>query len=770
MAVARVAAAQSTGTTSYDPGTASTAPGNPYAGSQTYPTTVARLVSPGTVLAFNGVFASGGFVVTDTGGGLTAQYVYSPGGSTSVMAGPTFNMASYVSANSNPQNNPTGASFQSSNGAFSQTFEYANPFGSVAGSVSRYIPGMTLSAGTDAYLYIPTVQDAVSRSSIVIGNQGTLGRINAANAADGTVYYAFNTSQAVTGQSPTPYTQRQLTVPFLTGYSATSTPTGLNANNQMIIQASRYLGVNTTGENGNLGTDAFLFTPATDGSATGTVAQVGLTGQTYGFYNANGPLNALVVTNAYAGSTSAYQTSASAPVALNNAGAVIGTTNRYQAITAAPTAANFTTTTSSSGTRQGTDAWLYSGATSLGAPAGTTPIGTVQVGLVGTGGAALGGYYAVTTSVGISETSAVNGVSSAGAVTGTSTVYLANTSAGTAVGTSLGVDAWQFKPTLVGGSGPATATGFGTTAAGTYTQVGLTTPATATGPGYQTSGGLRMTTVSVVNAAGNAAGTSVRYATSASTTSSNSFGADAWYFNGSSTTLITPTANASYSNYVRSDGYSNATVSTTSMSAAGVVAGTQARYAPNSTTAAGADVWAYSPLTNNTYVIASPAIVANDADFAANRSSAGPTEYFNATVTSVSDNGLVIGTLVPSPGSSGGTTLGTFVYAWTQQAGTVVLGSTTSTSNMIAALTLNSSSGTASISTSSIYADAAGDIFGLGSSTTSGMTEIFEFAAAPEPTSLALLGLALTPLAGRRRRRSPGPTSGTAGLPLLTTD
>ena len=726
----------------------------------------------GKLLTLNAVLPSGAFIVSDNGGTTsTIQYLYSPGSSTPVPAGPTFNMAGYATANSNPYSSTTGASFQISTGGYVQTFKFANQAGSIAGTANRYVvtPSATsYSAGTDDYLYVPSVSDPVSGSDIIIGNQGTLARLNTANTPDNTIYYAYNTSQSVTingTNTPFPFTQRSLGLATNNAYSASSTPTGLNANNQLLVTASRYIGVNTTGETTNLGTDAFLFTPAANNSATGTIVQVGLTGQNYGYYANSGSLYALTVQNGYTGNASAYQTSTSAPVALNNGGAVVGTTTRYQ---------TNTPTTLSAAVPLGTDAWVYSGATALGTTGGTAPIGTVQVGLAGNSvPATLGGYYSVSTSVGTYESSAVIGISTAGAVTGTSMAYPSNTSTGTSPGTALGQEAWQFKPTLVGGSGltTATGTGYGPTAAGTYVQLGLVTPATATTLGYQTSGGLRSSTVSIVNAAGNAAGTSVRYLTTAATTTS---GADAWYYNGTNTTLITPTANASYSNYVRSDGLSTSAVLATSISAAGTVAGTQSRYAPGATTAAGTDAWAYSPVTNNTYVIASPSIIANDADFAANKSSAGPTEYFNAAVLSVSDNGLVIGTFAPSPGASGGTTLGTFVYAWTQQAGTVVLGSTSnlSSSSMVAALTLNGSSGTAYISTSSLYADSAGDIFGIGNSTSgSGTTEAFEFAAAaaPEPTSLALLGLALTPLAGRRRRRSPVSPGTPGGVPPVPT-
>ena len=738
LAGARVAVAQSTSTTAVVFGTPSTtpAPANPYAGSQTFPTTVAMLIPGGTTVQLNGVLPNGGFVVTDTSANngtaiaYKLQLAYSPADQVVAIAG------------------PTGGAFQASNGLVSQTFEWANQGGSITGQSARYVPGSVNQAGYDAYLYIPSVFASTSQT-IVVGTQGVLGAVAPNNATNNTVYYGYNASS----DSNVPYTFRQVQPDIsTTPVAITSTPGGLNANNQLLVQAGRFTGTSTY--SAGLGQDVFEFTPAADGSATGTVTKVGLTGANYGYYNATA-IGSLVNAVGAANAT-AYQSSTSTPIAINAAGAAIGTTNRTQVNTPATAAAL---------TNLGTDGWLYSGAKALGTVGGTAPVGTVQVGMVGTGGAALGGYYSVQGVAGIAETSTVNGISTAGAVTGTTNVYPSNTVTNNNPGTVIGVEAWQYKPTLVGGLGltSATATGYGTTAAGTYVQLGLTTAPTGTAVGYVGTGGLRNTTVLAANPAGNVVGTSQRYFAGATTGS----GVDPWYYNGTTTSLIAPTTNAAtsaYSNYVSNAGFSYATLNTT-MSAGGVVAGEQMRYAPGTATAEGYDGWAYSPATNTTYVIASPAILANDPDFASAAADGTASEYFRTLITSVSDTGLVTGEFDAFSGNAydPNATLGTYLFAWTRQAGTVILGSDSTVRGMFPGVTLNSASGSDDIDAYlglDIYADAAGDIFGVGFATNAPTTtteQVYEFAAAapvPEPTALAVVAAAVVPLAGRRRRRA----------------
>ena len=757
IAVAKVASAQST--TTYVNGTPATTPAplNPYAGSETSPSTAATLVNTpagaaSTNLALDGVLGTGGFVTTDTSGSTNLIYEYAANNSTPVLTGPT-----------------TGV-FASLAGVSSQTYKSANFAGTVVGQATRYIPSTNASAGSDAFLYSPS-----TGTPIIIGDQGLLGQINTSQTIQGQIYYSYNASTTLTvNGTATTYTGIGRTIAPIANANTTgvtSVPTGINANNQVILTATRTNGLS----NSSFGTDAFLFTPSLIGSNAST-AVVGLSGTALHYYYGTFATAAAISAS---GLGADYQTSTSSPVALNAGGAVVGTTLRYTP----NTLSNTYSAGSAASFGIGTDAWVYSGGTALGlgTTGGNTAVGSVQVGLVGQSATADqgGGYYSVQVTNGggpeISQTSGVAGISTAGAVTGTSNVYSANSSTqSTANSLSIGTDAWQFKPTLVGGTGTTTATanGFGAAtdnngnAAGTYVQLGLTALPSTTTVGYQSSAGARIQAVSATNAAGNVAGLSTRYFAGSTST----FGTDAWYYNGVRSSLITPTANSSYSNYTSvatTAGYSNASSSTVvgTMSASGLVAGTQTRYLTTASTygtTIGSDVWAYSPLTNQTYVIASPSLLANDSDFAtADAAYANANEYFNGGITSVSDNGLVVGTFNATAGSSSSnTSLGNYVFAWTQQAGTVVLGSVTNTSSGVADLTLNTASGTANINVGTIYADTAGDIFGLGYLTGSTTPEVYEFATAttlasvPEPTSLAALGLGATALLARRRRPS----------------
>ena len=779
MAAARAASAQTAATT-YVSGTSSSDPSNPYLSSQDNPTQAAAVMATTRTLTLNAVLPNGSFITTNANSSTGFSYLdlYSSPNATPVVVGPA---------------SSTGNDFTSSAGNSVQTYASSNVNGAVAGQVTPYLSGSnssnggsfntsTAAVGTDAFLYVPANAPGGAGTDIVIGSQGVLGATNATGAANGTIYYYYPlTTNSVTDRV------RNITLVKNNGTASTvtSAPTAINANNQVILQATRYIGVGASSGVSNitinLGMDAFLFTPATNGSATGTTTPVGLTGNNY-YYYSNTTVAAANKSNS-AVNLAAYQTSTSAPVALNAAGAVVGTTNRYTA-----NGLNYTSNAysgvSPGGSAIGVDAWVYSSAVSLGtgAPAGSQPVGTVQVGLVGTTTpAALGGYYSYVAQFtggapsGTFETSGVVGISAAGAVTGTSNVYATNTTSAP----FLGQEAWQFAPNVSGGATSAIANGYGTVpGVGTYTQLGLYSNVASGGIVYTAGDGTRSSAVAATNAAGNAAGTSNRY--SAAQTANFGLGQDAWYYTpGGGVTNITPTANPSYSNYfspTTSSGTAEGNFSSSSvvgaMGSSGVVAGTQNRYLSGTTTPIGQDAWAYNPATNTTSVIASPAIIANDGDFAAYNASGTASEYFNAAVKSVSDAGLVVGTFTAN--TSGGAAIGTYAYAWTPQAGTVVLGSVTNTSSAVAALTLNTSSGTMNISVGSIYADAGGDIFGLGYLAGGTTPEIYEFAAAPEPTSLALLALGMTPLLrGRRRRASVDPrppvtAAAAAGRPAPT--
>jgi hypothetical protein len=332
----------------------------------------------------------------------------------------------------------------------------------------------------------------------------------------------------------------------------------INSAGQVIGYSTRY---NPTGT--SEGQDSWLF------SGTST-QQIGLTGAGYSYASSGG-----TVQQSY-------------PDAINSAGQVIGSSNRY----------------TSSGTSEGSGAWLFNGTS------------TQQLGLTGAS-------YSYSLAGGTFEASGPNSINSAGQVNGVSNRY-------TSTGTSEGRDSWFFNGTSIRQIG-LTGTGYSySSSAGTYQysvprwmneagqifgysnrytssgtsegqdtwffngtnaqQIGLT------GAGYSYSssvGTYQSSTPWMMNSNGQVAGTSNRY-----TSSGTPEGQDCWFFNGTSTEEIEPPTGAGFSYSINGNTYEGGQPS--EINSAGQVVGVSDLYTLDGTVE-GQGAWFFDPATDKTY-------------------------------------------------------------------------------------------------------------------------------------------------------------------------
>jgi hypothetical protein len=292
-----------------------------------------------------------------------------------------------------------------------------------------------------------------------------------ATAQVGSDIWVYNPTTAVT-------TQIGLFGTAYTKADGTRNPTvlgaNMNASGQVVGTASRY-----TSTGGSLGTDAWFW----DGT-TNTV--LGLSGSQYTQASTGQRITALNVTGA-----------------INNSGQIIGTSTRWNA-------ANLNT---------GADAWIYTSSTTS----------YSQIGLTG------GSWESTTGTAAGTRSSAVSRINSTGRVVGTSNRY-------TASGTQIGQDGFFYNgvtsvrigltsAAYTAADGTINTNIFGLTnsniAYGTTTRANslgtdswifngaLTSPSSVvvglTGAGYEKADGTRTSTITTVNEAGLAIGTSVRY-------------------------------------------------------------------------------------------------------------------------------------------------------------------------------------------------------------------------------------------------------------------
>ena len=440
----------------------------------------------------------------------------------------------------------TGGIYEQSNGSRQSTINASNDSGLLGGNSVRYLNGTSTSIGQDAWLFDSaantTVQLGYTSSQYVLATNNTRSSNISGVAANGTVLGSSNrySATAQVGSdiwvyNPTTATTTQIGL-FGTAYTkadGTRNPivlgVNMNASGQVVGTASRY-----TSTGGSLGTDAWLW----DG--TNNIV-LGLSGTQYVQASTGQRISGLNVTGA-----------------INNSGQVIGTSTKWNA-------ANLNT---------GADAWIYTASTNSYA----------TIGLTG------GSWESTTGTTAGTRISAVNKINSTGRVAGTSNRYTAN-------GTQIGQDAFFYNGVTslrIGLTSAAYTAADGTVSSGIFgltnsniaygttaraNSLGtdswifngaLTSPTSVvvglTGVGYEKADGTRTSTITTVNEAGLAIGTSVRY-----DAAGTSLGNSGWLYDvnlGTTTAILVASFSATGS----------ATTSLKAVSSGGTVVGTYTLY------------------------------------------------------------------------------------------------------------------------------------------------------------------------------------------------
>jgi hypothetical protein len=413
-----------------------------------------------------------------------------------------------------------------------------------------------------------------------------------------------------------------------------------------------------------LGNDGFFYNPANGGSTTA----IGLTGGVY-----------------------SYNPSTTYPTLVDEATTVTGT--------AGSGAAGYTTRYNSSGGSLGNDAWIYN-----------TSNGTIQIGLVG-------GAYSVTIGSSTFQQNEIVRTNSLGQVMGKA--WQPNPSTGAILGTTNYL--YLYTPS----STPGTASGFGTTAAGSYVQLGPTAAPSGSTLGYSnpTSTTFKSNNnPAFLNNAGDASGTTNRY-----DVSGNYEGGAAWYYNGTSSVDISP-VDSIHQAVAGGLTYSSNTV--TAMNNTGLVAAYATRVAGTGSGAAalGQDAYIYDGNTQTEYFV-DPA-----------HESLGTGNYEYSYIGIIGDNDVAVGYYNTYSGTSS-TVLSSTLFDWTETGGLQPL---------------VTYSGSTAASSMAAYVDSFefgpdGTLYGpntYGSSATS----IVAYTAVPEPSTLGLLAVGAVGLLRRRRR------------------
>jgi hypothetical protein len=438
---------------------------------------------------------------------------------------------------------------------------------------------------------------------------------------------------------------------------------------------NRYAGdANTAGFQGSatsLGTDGFYYNPSTNSSTA-----IGLSGGVYD----EAPASFFGVTNA------ALMVHGNSVVGMAGSSAT-GFTNRYN----------------SSGGALGYDSWMYNPSLSS---------QTLQIGLVG-------GPYTVTLSGNTFEETQVSRTNSLGQIAGKS--YQPFQSTG---GLSTNV-AWLYTPS----STPGTASGFGTTSAGTYTQLGLTAIPSGTTLGNININPATSTTlvsnsnINFLNNQGHAAGTTNRY-----DANGNFEGGAAWYYNGTRSTDISP-VDSIHQAVAGGLTYSSNTI--TAINNTGLVAAYATRVAGTGTGAAalGQDAYVYDSNTSQEYFV-DPS-----------HESLGTGNYELSYIGTLGDNGVAVGYYNTYSGTSS-TVLSSTLFDWSETGGLQAL----------ATYAGSAAASSMAAYTASFEFGPNGTLYGPNTYGTSATSIVAYTVAVPEPTSMGLLAVGSLGLLRRRRR------------------
>ncbi len=416
----------------------------------------------------------------------------------------------------------------------------------------------------------------------------------------------------------------------------------------------------------SIGSDGFYLSPGGQTTAIGFSGAIGTTGETYDQTGQDGSVPSLI--------------SHSTNVTGMAGTAAVGSTARFA---------------TASGSPNGLDAFLY-----------TPANGMAQIGLVG-------GIYTTTS---LAESSTPSKTNTAGQIAGTSVIE-------NATSTNSGSDTWLYTPST---TTPGTASGFGTSSAGSYVRLGLLATPTSTQVGnVKPSTGSHSSTVAFLEPNGTAAGTSTRY-----DANNASRGYAAYYFNGTSNVDISP---VDAIHPVTSGATFASTNTITAMNNAGQVAATATRYSSTGTSL-GQDAYVYDAAAGKDF-------------FVDPTDESSTTGYEFSSVGALSSTGEAVGYYETFSGSTPSTLTGGELFAWNETTGLEGLMSFTAAQ----AASLGS------------YVDSFtfgpdGTLYGPNAFATGTSTNVensvIAYTAVPEPASAGLLAVAAVGTLARRRRRS----------------